>query len=61
MPSAGGSCQEMGPAVDFAVHAPTPLHRTSGPRKARRPETPFPATHPRSVETAVTYFALPDS
>ena len=46
--AAGGSCQEMEAAVDFAVHAVTAQTRF-GTSKARRPAAPFPATHPRSV------------
>jgi hypothetical protein len=48
MASAGGSCQEMEPAGDFAARALTaPTHFEMS--KARRPATPFPATCPRGV------------
>jgi hypothetical protein len=49
MAAAGGSCQEMEPAVDFAVHVGVAATGSAGPRKARRPAAPFPATHPRGV------------
>src|ERR687895_2058519 len=51
--AAGGSCQEMEPAVDFAVRAAALPSAAPGPRKARRPTAPFPATRPRSVEIAM--------
>jgi hypothetical protein len=45
---AGGSCQEMEPAVDFFLRAVALRLPCRGRNKARRPEAPFPATHRRS-------------
>jgi hypothetical protein len=46
---AGGSCQEMGPAVDFVLLGAVVRPAVPGPNNARRPEPPFPATHRRIV------------
>jgi hypothetical protein len=46
---AGGSCQEMEPAVDFVLRAMALRRAVPGPNKARRPEAPFPATHRRNA------------
>jgi hypothetical protein len=50
----------MEPAVDFAVHGPALRDAAAGPRKARRPAAPFPATRPRRVETAAAGPAVAD-
>jgi hypothetical protein len=61
MASAGGSCQEMGPAVDFAVHASPPLHhsartpQSSPARNALSCHPPEKRLPPRAHATAIAF------
>jgi hypothetical protein len=49
MRAAGGSCQEMEPAVDFAVPVGDASVTGAGAPQSSPARAPFPATHPRSV------------
>jgi hypothetical protein len=53
-PRGGRVLSGSGPAVDFAVRAAATRIAPPGPRKARRPAAPLPATRPRSGDIAAT-------
>ena len=46
--TAGGSCQEMGPAVDFAVHASAPRHPSTGAPQSSSARNALSCPRPRN-------------